>query len=167
MYPHLKYYLAVSFPLKLRIYLTNHSLKKIKLERSTRDQVECIFYPESSPTDAKAHELIEKTLLWMQLYFSRKDPGFTPPLEPFATEFSRSVLSKLSETSFGSVLTYKELGTLIDKPGAARAVGTALHKNPYALIIPCHRVVSKKDIGGFAYPIEIKKLLLAFEKGSI
>lgn len=52
--------------------------------------------------------------------------------------------------SLGKVTTYKELAKAIGHPGAFRAVGTALRKNPFAPTVPCHRVVaSNLSLGGF------------------
>ena len=165
MHAQLKYYLSFPYPLKLRFYLLAKSIEKVKLEKGSRDQLECLFYTPENPTNPHTVEVIDKTLLWISQYFSRKTPTITLPLQPFKTEFSSEVLKALSKTEFGTTLTYKELGTVIHRPEAARAVGMALNKNPYPLIIPCHRVVSQSGIGGFAYPIEIKQLLLNFEKG--
>jgi len=53
----------------------------------------------------------------------------------------------------------------VRKPGAYRAVGSALNKNPYPILIPCHRVVkSDGNIGGYARGKKLKKNLLLLEK---
>lgn len=52
-------------------------------------------------------------------------------------------------------------------PGAARAVGGANHRNPIAIIVPCHRVVAADGIGGYATGLDKKQFLLSLEqKGS-
>ena len=68
----------------------------------------------------------------------------------------------------GEVRTYGELAKQLNS--SARAVGNACRRNPIPIIIPCHRVVAKKGIGGFAghtegATIELKQWLLAFEAG--
>ena len=63
------------------------------------------------------------------------------------TEFERAVLAATFKIPKGKVSTYKRIAQKIDKPRAYRAVGNALHKNPLAPIVPCHRVV--KPDGGF------------------
>jgi methylated-DNA-[protein]-cysteine S-methyltransferase len=63
-------------------------------------------------------------------------------------------------------MTYSELAGKIGCKGA-RAVGNALGKNPIPIIIPCHRVVAKKGIGGYSAGIEIKIRLLELEKGNV
>ncbi|MCX8171075.1 MAG: MGMT family protein [Candidatus Bathyarchaeota archaeon] len=57
------------------------------------------------------------------------------------TEFERRVLMAVIEIPRGKVSTYKRIAEKIGRPKAFRAVGNALHKNPLAPIIPCHRVV--------------------------
>jgi len=63
------------------------------------------------------------------------------------TEFERAVLVATFKIPKGKVSTYKRIAEKIGKPCAYRAVGNALHKNPLAPIVPCHRVV--KYDGGF------------------
>ena len=74
---------------------------------------------------------------------------------------------KLKEIPYGSRVSYKELACLIGNESAARAVGTAMKKNPVPIIIPCHRVVSSKlnFLGGFsAYEgTKLKEKLLKLE----
>ncbi|MDR3092753.1 MAG: MGMT family protein [Endomicrobium sp.] len=67
----------------------------------------------------------------------------------------------------GETLTYKQLAKKIGMPKAARAVGNALSKNPFAPIIPCHRVIrSDGKMGGYSGPCGINKKLkmLKYEK---
>ena len=78
--------------------------------------------------------------------------------------FSRKVLDALQSIPFGKTASYKEIACLAGSPHAARAVGMACHRNPFPLLIPCHRVVrSDGSIGGFAADLEIKRRLLKFE----
>ncbi len=62
---------------------------------------------------------------------------------------------------FGERITYSELGKLVGKH--PRFIGYCMKINRFPIIVPCHRVVSKKDLGGFAYGKEMKELLLSFE----
>lgn len=79
------------------------------------------------------------------------------------TDFEREVLCETRKIRYGSVVTYSELAARIGKPNAARAVGNALSKNPAPIVIPCHRVVSKGGIGGYAFGVEAKRWLLKLE----
>jgi methylated-DNA-[protein]-cysteine S-methyltransferase len=78
--------------------------------------------------------------------------------------FQKRVLRMEHRIPRGSVSTYGRIGKRLGNPGAARAVGTALARNPFPLIIPCHRAVrSDGSLGGYAGGIEMKKRLLEFE----
>ena len=81
------------------------------------------------------------------------------------TPFERMVMEKVREIPFGEVRSYQELASSIGRERAYRAVGRALGKNPAPIIIPCHRVVAKDGIGGYAFGVDMKKKLLALEKG--
>ena len=80
------------------------------------------------------------------------------------TEFERDVLVATFEIPRGRVSTYKRIAERVGRPRACRAVGNALHKNPLAPIIPCHRVVkSDGSLGGFGKGVEVKRRLLEEE----
>ena len=80
------------------------------------------------------------------------------------TEFERAVLLATFEIPKGKVSTYKRIAEKIGKPHAYRAVGNALHKNPLAPIVPCHRVVrSDGGFGGDKKGAEARRKLLEKE----
>ena len=80
------------------------------------------------------------------------------------TEFERDVLVATFEIPKGKVSTYKRIAQRVGKPRAYRAVGNALHKNPLAPVVPCHRVVrSDGRIAGNRESIEGRRLLLKEE----
>ena len=66
------------------------------------------------------------------------------------SEFQQKVYRAILKIPAGKVLTYGQVAKLIRKPGAARAVGTALSKNQDAPYIPCHRVVGSNGMGGYS-----------------
>ena len=79
----------------------------------------------------------------------------------FAIKVYKAVLS----IPLGETRSYKWVAKKIGKPKAFRAVGQALSKNPYPLIIPCHRVVkSDYQVGGYALGVKNKEMLLGLEK---
>lgn len=80
------------------------------------------------------------------------------------TEFQREVLSFVASIPLGETLTYGQVAEGLGRPGAARAVGSALGKNPFPLIIPCHRVVGTRGLGGYSSGTELKRKLLDVEK---
>jgi methylated-DNA-[protein]-cysteine S-methyltransferase len=80
------------------------------------------------------------------------------------TEFERAVLVATFKIPKGKVSTYKGIAKKIGRPRAYRAVGNALHKNPLAPIVPCHRVVrSDSGFGGEKKGAESRRKLLEKE----
>ena len=76
-----------------------------------------------------------------------------------------SVYRAVSEIPYGSVATYGEIGERVGT--SPRVVGQAMRRNPTPIIVPCHRVVAKKGIGGFSPSPEIKVLLLDLERKAV
>lgn len=81
------------------------------------------------------------------------------------TDFEQSVWLALREIPYGVTWTYKELAVRLGKPGASRAVGQALAKNPIPIVLPCHRIIeSDGHIGGYSLGgAEVKRRLLEME----
>ena len=103
-------------------------------------------------------EVISTLLAELSEYFFGIRKVFTAAIDwDVLRGFQKDVLLATVEIPFGEVRTYGELAGLLGKPGAARAVGSALARNPMALVIPCHRVVgSDWKLHGFAAPDGIK-----------
>ncbi len=80
------------------------------------------------------------------------------------TEFERKVYEATRRIPPGELRTYGEIAREIGQPGAARAVGNALGRNPACIVIPCHRVVAANGgLGGFTGGLEWKRKLLRLE----
>ena len=76
----------------------------------------------------------------------------------------KKVYKKLLEVPEGKITTYGELAKAVGLKNGQRVVGKIMNKNPYPVIIPCHRVVkSDGKIGGYAYGEEIKSDMLTRE----
>ena len=117
----------------------------------------------------KKSKQLNNVLKEMDNYFKEKDYKFSLEylnLDKF-TPFQRKVLETEFKTKKGTVNTYKGLAKASGSPKAYRSVGRALSKNPYPIIIPCHRTVkSDGTIGGFggvAEGLESKKTLLELD----
>lgn len=66
------------------------------------------------------------------------------------TPFQKQVYDAVKMVPLGKITTYKTIAIYLNKPGASQAVGNALRNNPYAPIVPCHRVLPLTyNIGGF------------------
>jgi len=80
------------------------------------------------------------------------------------TNFQLKVWTALLGIAPGCVTTYEEIAAAIGQPAAARAVGSAVGRNPVSLLIPCHRVIRKSGgLGGYAWGLERKEMILRAE----
>jgi methylated-DNA-[protein]-cysteine S-methyltransferase len=89
-------------------------------------------------------------------------------LDLAGTVFELAVWEETRRIPAGETRTYGQIARALGKPGAARAVGAALGRNPVPVIVPCHRVVaSDGSMCGFSAPggIELKKRMLGLERG--
>ncbi|MGZ6887542.1 MAG: methylated-DNA--[protein]-cysteine S-methyltransferase [Acidimicrobiia bacterium] len=106
----------------------------------------------------------------LDAYFAGRRATFDVAVELDPTglsAFQRHVLETLrAEVPYGETVTYGELAELAGRPGAARAVGTAMSLNPVPFVIPCHRVVAANGIGGYGggtAGVALKRALLDLE----
>lgn len=74
---------------------------------------------------------------------SGKDEMRDIPLDLDVSPFERDVLEQLRKVPPGEVVTYGEIARRLGKPKASRAVGTACAKNPFTIVVPCHRIVPR------------------------
>jgi methylated-DNA-[protein]-cysteine S-methyltransferase len=99
-------------------------------------------------------------------YFAGSRRSFDLALAPKGTSFQLAVWEQLRLVPFGETTTYGELALRVGRPGAARAVGAAVGRNPISIVVPCHRVVgSDGTLTGFAGGLDRKRTLLALEQG--
>lgn len=110
---------------------------------------------------------------WLDIYFSGKEPDFTPPLHFIGTDFQKEVWEILCAIPYGQTMTYGAIADqLAKKRGlsrmSAQAVGGAVGHNNLSIIVPCHRVVgSDGSLTGYAGGIERKTFLLNLENAKI
>ena len=118
---------------------------------------------------------------------SRRETGIARQLDEFFAgtrrEFDVAIdlpgsLSELQEkilltlrdgVGYGETVTYGELAEMVGRPGAARAVGSTMARNPVPFLVPCHRVVAANGIGGYGGGygdgVALKRALLDLEAG--
>jgi methylated-DNA-[protein]-cysteine S-methyltransferase len=101
----------------------------------------------------------------LQEYFHRRRTMFEVNLDPDSTStFDRAVWRTLSDVPAGRTVTYGELARRAGYPGAARAVGGAMARNPIPIVIPCHRVIGEGGaITGYGLGLWRKRWLLDLE----
>ena len=119
--------------------------------------------PQDQPVGYKL-PIFAETRHWLDLYFSGIKPEFTPTLKPQGSTFQQKVWQELLTIPYGQTTTY---GTIAKRLNcrSAQAIGQAIHRNPIAIIIPCHRVIgSDGSLTGYAADLEIKQQLLRLEK---
>ena len=110
-------------------------------------------------------ERFDETVSRIREFFRGKPVDFRDRLDLSAgTEFQKKVWSSCRSIPYGQTRSYGWIAARIGQPGASRAVGNALSKNPIPIIIPCHRVlVADGGIGGFSGGLEVKRQLLKLE----
>ncbi len=138
----------------------------------TKDYLQQQLKTQKEAFDIREENWFEECRIALQEYAS----GEKTDLNRFAadlsqmTPFQRSVLRLVQKIPTGQLETYGTIATRSGHPGAARAVGGALSKNPVPLIIPCHRVVgSNGKLTGFTTPqgLNLKQQLLDLEQLAI
>lgn len=101
----------------------------------------------------------------LRAYFIGHRVDFPDRLDfTLATPFQREVWQVARLITYGDTRSYSWIAGNIGKPKAARAVGQALGRNPFPIIVPCHRVLTADGgLGGFSGGIQMKKYLLSLE----
>ena len=101
----------------------------------------------------------------LQRYFNGEKVLFPDRLDlSSATTFHRAVWKATLSIPYGETRTYAWVARQIGRPQAFRAVGGALARNPFPIIVPCHRVIaSSGNLGGFSGGLALKKQLLELE----
>ena len=98
-------------------------------------------------------------------YLERGAPRPAAELDLSAcTPFQKRVYSVVQDIVRGETMTYGEVAALAGCPKGARAVGRAMAANPFIILVPCHRVVARNGLGGFAWGQETKDKMQILEK---
>ncbi len=115
-----------------------------------------------------ASRTVDTLTKWLEHYSKKANPSAFPHellnLDEI-TPFRKEVMIALCSIPCGQVLSYGEVAEKVGNEKASRAVGTACGKNPFPLLVPCHRVIaSDGSLGGFSLDFRIKRDLLDFEQ---
>lgn len=103
----------------------------------------------------------------LDVYFRGQCREFkTPRTAAWGTPFQRSVWEAVATIPWGAVTSYGALAAQLRRPLAARAVGAAVGRNPWSIVVPCHRVLGADgSLTGYAGGLARKQELLAREGG--
>lgn len=129
------------------------------------------YFADTLPTEQIEQEtvILAQAKEWLDVYFSGKEPDFTPPLHPIGSPFRQAVWRILLQIPYGQTTTYGEIARQMEKLQnrphmSAQAVGGAVGHNGISIIIPCHRVVGTKgSLTGYAGGLDKKMALLELE----
>lgn len=129
------------------------------------------FYADSLDPEHEERNIpvFDDVRRWLDIYFSGREPDFTPPIHMIGSDFRRSVWKLLQDIPYGETITYGALAKQIArerglKQMSAQAVGGAVGHNEISIIVPCHRVVgSDGSLTGYAGGIQRKIGLLTLE----
>lgn len=133
------------------------------------------YFADNLPAEHAERQtpILAEAARWLDIYFTGKEPGFTPPLHPIGSPFRQAVWEILLQIPYGQTTTYGEIARqLAEKQGlekmSAQAVGGAVGHNEISVIIPCHRVVGTSgSLTGYAGGIDKKVKLLELERADM
>lgn len=112
--------------------------------------------------------VVRQAAAQLEAFFEGKRRSFDVPLRAGGTPFQRAVWAALLTIPFGETITYAELARRVGRPNASRAVGAANGKNPFSILVPCHRVIGAGGaLTGYAGGVENKRRLLDFERRTV
>tara|TARA_Y100001934_G_C12381859_1_gene792890 strand:- start:1926 stop:2783 length:858 start_codon:yes stop_codon:yes gene_type:complete len=121
-------------------------------------------FPNAVFIQAEDHYQLEALSLFQKNWHNLKEIK----LHLVGTPFQIKVWESLLHIPLGSLATYGDIAESINKPKSARAVGSAIGRNPIAFLIPCHRVIqSSGNLGGYMWGIDRKKALIGWESAQI
>ena len=122
--------------------------------------------------DGSTLPVMQTTIVALDNYFQGKREDFSHlPIVASGTAFQKSVWAQLRDIPYGETRTYGQLAAALEaatgRKTSARAVGTAVGRNPVSILIPCHRVVGAGGkLTGYAGGISRKEYLLELENGT-
>lgn len=137
-----------------------------RLMLTERDGCLCgLTLSPGSALSAPDTPLLQQAVQELTEYFAGVRREFDLPLRADGTVFQQQCWAALRAIPYGETRTYAQQAQAVGNPKACRAVGGANHRNPIAIVIPCHRVVGANGaLTGYACGTEMKAWLLAHEK---
>lgn len=123
---------------------------------------------QNKPVRSCFPECVQKLQRNLDQYFSgQKTVRWNVSLSSRGTPFQNKVWRYLAKIPYGSTRSYSQAAQALGCPKAFRAVGAACGKNPWLIVIPCHRMTAKNGWGGFALGLKVKSYLINHESKGI
>jgi methylated-DNA-[protein]-cysteine S-methyltransferase len=121
--------------------------------------------PRFDAPDRPDDPLLARAAAALDAYFAGDAGAFDGlDLDPVGSPFQRAVWEELRRIAPGTTTTYGAVAERVGRAGSARAVGTAVGRNPLGIVVPCHRVVGADgSLTGYAGGLERKRRLLRLE----
>lgn len=143
------------------VYWTPHG--PVTIAADERGVTHVAFGDVSLSGERRPSALTSRTANQLLEYFAGKRRVFDVPLTPEGTAFQLAVWREVERIPFGETLTAADVAALLDRPDSYRAVGSAVHQNPLAVLVPDHRIVGANGapIGAHA---KLRGALLTLER---
>jgi|SRR6185295_12696351 AraC family transcriptional regulator, regulatory protein of adaptative response / methylated-DNA-[protein]-cysteine methyltransferase len=137
----------------------DHGKEKSALADMTARWPEATYVENQQATAAYAKRIFES---------ERWKPDQPLKIVFIGSDFEIRVWETILRIPFGKASTYSDIASHIGKPKAARAVGSAVGKNPISFVVPCHRVLEKSGgLGGYHWGLTRKRAILGWEAGAM
>ncbi len=136
----------------------------IRVEYSSH-HITAIHYAKGAKDVGVPSELSSMVFSQLREYFEGLRKEFSLPLDhQQGTPFQQQVWSALRDIPYGETRSYKDIAEAIGIPKACRAVGMANNRNPFSIVVPCHRVVGADGkMVGYGGGVDLKVRLLEIE----
>ena len=125
----------------ISVTFSSNGLKYLSLNNNGNEIIDLKNFNEEKEQNPMIYLFVEETLNFLET----GTHNMLLDLTDF-TPFQQTVFDAVSKIRVGDICTYKDLAEVIGKPGAARAVGSAVAKNPVSYFMPTHRVLPQKGI---------------------
>ena len=120
--------------------------------------------PKKNEVWIESPEMLQPYEEQLKAYFMGELREFTCKLDLEGTEFQKKCWNALLSIPYGKICSYADIARQVGSPRSFRAVGQANHRNPIAIIVPCHRVItSSGTLGGYGGGLDVKRMLLQLE----
>lgn len=144
---------------------SSKSIPKLKKHYGIDDQSFTFIDKDSLSKNEPTQALLIEAIAQLTEYFNGERQAFDLPLDTnLGTKFQQRVWQALQDIGYGETISYATLAQNVNSPKGFRAVANANSKNPFSIIVPCHRVIaSDGKLGGYTGGLDKKMHLLALE----